>query len=369
MKTENLRTVKLSEIINLPIYPVADILPILEKSVGDDTKKNTVTLAELADNIRKNGLQEPIVLYYCDDCIMILDGRNRRLACQLAAKTDKIDLDDYEVQVLDFIGTEDEADEYVFVKGLNRRDLTASQRAISAAMFEYDCPEAFGRMKAKAENAQFHKELGPNLAQATREFDVNFMLAKVFNVSTGYVKDARKKMLEEHQAREEAERHSLAAVEFEVVAKEAAIEMETAKAEGDSAKIWEASQKANKSALAAADERDKAAEMSQKASNKATEIQKIHQKQAALRNVPKEPKSESDDPIKQLRTRINSSFTNLKQAVTELASISGQGVDDFNFVGRRIGEFVNHFESEFEMSRETISEETEIDLEDSSELE
>lgn len=356
MKTENLRTVKLSEIIDLRIHPVADILPILEKSVGDETKKNTVTLAELADNIRKNGLQEPIVLFYNDDCTMILDGRNRRLACQMAAKTDKIDLEDYEVQVLDFIGTEDEADEFVFVKGLNRRDLTASQRAISAAMFEYDCPEAFGRMKAKAEAAKLGQLVqnqdsdGPKLVQREeREFDINYTLASKFNVSKGYVIDARKKLKEEKQARDEANRHALAAAELEAVAKEATVEMETAKAEGDKDRIWEVSQRVNQNTMAAVEEREKAAEMAQKASAKASEIQKIHKKQANLRQVPKEQKSQSDDPIAQLRTRINSSVANLKQAITSIAEVSGQGVDDYNFVGRKIQELIDTYKSEFKM--------------------
>lgn len=358
MKTENLRTVKLSEIIDLPIHPVADILPILEKSVGDESKKNTVTLAELADNIRKNGLQEPIVLFYTNDCNMILDGRNRRLACQMAAKTDKIDLDDYEIQVLDFIGTEDEADEFVFVKGLNRRDLTASQRAISAAMFEYECPEAFGRMQARAKAAMLstlvqNQSAGVNLSQREeREFDVNYMLAQKFNVSSAYVKDARRKLREEKQAREEATRHSLAAVELEEAAKEAAIEIEEAKAGGDDSKIWEASQKANQSTMAAAEEREKAAAMQQRASDKASEIKKIHSKQANLRQAPKEPKEASNDPVSQLRTRINSSIANLKNAVSDLAKVSGQGVDDYNFVGRKVSELIAHFDSEFGIVKE-----------------
>ncbi len=363
MKTDNLRTVKLSEIIDLPIHPVADILPILEKSVGDESKKNTVTLAELADNIRKNGLQEPIVLFTVFDDVlganntMILDGRNRRLACQMAAKTDKVDLDDFEVQVLDFIGTEDEADEFVFVKGLNRRDLTASQRAISAAMFEYDCPEAFARMKAKAEAAmlstliQNRDSAEPNLAQREeRESDVNYMLAKAFNVSTGYVKDARRKLADERKARSEAERHAAEAERLEELAKATSLEIEEARAEGaDSAKIWEVAQTQNTVIQAAAEEREKAAELAQQASAKAVEIQKIHKKQANLRQSVKEPKEQSEDPIKQLRTRINSSMTNLKQTVTELAKISGQGVDDYNFVARKVSEFITHFEGEFGM--------------------
>lgn len=357
MKTENLRTVTLDQIIDLPIYSLADLLPMLEKSSQDEEKKTTISLAELADSIRKNGLQDPIVLFDCNDCIMILDGRNRRLASKMAAEVDKIPLDEYEIQVVDFVGTEEEADEYVFAKGFDRRDVTKQQRAIAAAMFEFQHPEKFARMKAQAEAVmlstlvQNQGAAEPNLAQREeRAFDINNMLAQKFHVSAGYVKDARRKFREEKQAREEAERHAQTAVELEEAAKEAAVEMESAKAEGDSDRVREVAQEQNRVSLAAAEARERAAQKAQEASEKATEIEKIRNKQGNLRTPPKETKPESDDPIKQLRTRINSSFANLKQAVSELAKTSGQGVEDYNFVGRKTSEFIEHFEEEFGLS-------------------
>lgn len=356
MKTENLRTVKLSEIIDLPVYSLADLLPMLEKSSSDDEKKTTISLAELADSIRKNGLQDPIVLFTApgSNITTILDGRNRRVASRMAAEVDEIDLDDYEIQVLDFLGTEEEADEFVFAKGFDRRDVTKQQRAIAAAMFEFQHPEKFGRMKEMAEGAmlsnlaQNRGSAEPNLAQREeRAFDVNNMLANKFHVSAGYVKDARRKFREEKQAREEAERHAQEAARLEEAVKEAAIEIEEAKAEGDSAKVWEVAQKQNHVIQAAHDEREKAAEKAEQASKVATEIEKIRNKQGNLRTPPKEQKEGSDDPIRQLRTRMNSSVINLKQTISELAKISGSGVDDYNFVGRKVSELIEHLEDVF----------------------
>lgn len=358
MRTENLRSVTLDSIIELSIYPLANLLPMLEKNSSDEEKKTTISLAELADSIRYNGLQDPIVLFRgSDEVTMILDGRNRRLASKMAAETDKVPLDKYEIQVLDFVGSENEADEFVFAKGFDRRDVTKQQRAIAAAMFEYQHPEKFNYMKSLAEGAmvsqltQNRDTAEPNLAQREeRAFDVNNMLANKFHVSAGYVKDARRKFREEKQAREDAERHSLEAVRLEVAVKEAAIEIEEAKAEGDSAKIWEISQKQNTAVQAAFDEREKAAAKAEQASKVASEIEKIRTKQGNLRTPSKEQKEASDDPIRQLRQRLNSAFTNIKQSVSELAKISGQGVDDYNFVGRRVSEMIEHFEECFGIS-------------------
>lgn len=358
MKTENLRTVKLSDIINLPVYSLADLLPMLEKNSSDEDKKTTISLAELADSIRKNGLQDPLVLFQApgSDITTILDGRNRRVACKMAAEVDDTPLDEYDIQVLDFNGTEIEADEFVFAKGFDRRDVTKQQRAIAAAMFEYQHPEKFARMKAMAEGAMVSQlaqnRVGdtaePNLAQREeRAFDVNNMLANKFHVSAGYVKDARRKFREEKQARVDAERHTKEAARLEIAVQDAAIEIEEAKAEGDSAKVWETAQKQNHAVQAAAEEREKAAAKAQEASDRATEIEKIRNKQGNLRQAHKEQKEALDDPIRQLRTRLNSSFANVKQTVSELAKVSGQGIDDYNFIGRKISEFISHFESEF----------------------
>lgn len=77
-------------------------------------------LQELAADIKKNGLQEPIVIYENE----ILDGRNRYAACKMAGIAPIMKV---------FNGTEDQALQYVTSHNLHRRHLTASQRAMIAA--------------------------------------------------------------------------------------------------------------------------------------------------------------------------------------------------------------------------------------------
>lgn len=77
-------------------------------------------LAELADDIRKNGLMEPVVL--CDD--MVLDGRNRLRACAIAGVSPHFETHDGDA-ISPVI--------YVLSKNLHRRHLTTSQRAAIGA--------------------------------------------------------------------------------------------------------------------------------------------------------------------------------------------------------------------------------------------
>jgi hypothetical protein len=75
-------------------------------------------LQEMADDIKENGLQNPIVL--CDN--QILDGRNRYLACEIA---------DVEPRFVEWDGAGSPV-EWVVSENLVRRHLTSSQRAVIA---------------------------------------------------------------------------------------------------------------------------------------------------------------------------------------------------------------------------------------------
>ncbi len=79
-------------------------------------------LQELTDDIKANGLLEPIVTL--DKQGRILDGRNREAACRRAGVKPI-----YET----FDGTDEEELRFVVSKNLHRRQLTASQRASIAA--------------------------------------------------------------------------------------------------------------------------------------------------------------------------------------------------------------------------------------------
>jgi hypothetical protein len=94
----------------LKFHPAAAIFPMLDE----------VELTQLAEDIKENGLIERISLYEG----MILDGRNRYLACQQAGVEPRFD-------ELPFVN--DCPVTWVISKNLHRRHLTVSQRAMVAA--------------------------------------------------------------------------------------------------------------------------------------------------------------------------------------------------------------------------------------------
>jgi hypothetical protein len=89
-------------------HPYADIFPMMNDA---DSKA-------LVGSIRENGLQHSIITYEG----MILDGRNRAVACEQAG---------IEPVYEEYTGTD--ALQYVVDSNLNRRHLTTSQRAMIAA--------------------------------------------------------------------------------------------------------------------------------------------------------------------------------------------------------------------------------------------
>lgn len=92
-------------------HPYADAYPLMD----------VVSLTELSDSIRRNGLREPVVLHRDGS---VLDGRNRLLACETV---------DVAAVFTTFEGTDAEALEFVIDTNTHRRHLTESQRAMVAA--------------------------------------------------------------------------------------------------------------------------------------------------------------------------------------------------------------------------------------------
>jgi hypothetical protein len=152
-------------------HPYADLFPLMTEA----------ELEALAIDIAENGLRQPIVLYHD----AILDGRNRLLACAKANVEPRFET--YEG---------DDAGALALVISLNvqRRDLTAAQRALVAArtlpLFEAAASkrqqtgksvdgEAGGRGKKKTSG------------QICPEFLSAEQAGKPFKVSGTYVKQAK----------------------------------------------------------------------------------------------------------------------------------------------------------------------------------
>lgn len=125
---------------------------------------------QLKGDIKANGLIEPIVLY--ED--KILDGRNRWLACGEVGEKPRFDY--YQ---------EDQPVSFVISKNMNRRHLTASQKAMIATnvkpMLEI---EARKRQGARTDLADF-QELVPESSKQARD-----KAGDLFGVSGRYVSDA-----------------------------------------------------------------------------------------------------------------------------------------------------------------------------------
>jgi len=88
-------------------------------------------LAELAESIKENGLQNPIVMQRG----VLIDGRNRYAACKLA---------NVEPTFTEFEG---DADAYIITANINRRHMSAGQRAMAVAMIRPEATNKGGRGK------------------------------------------------------------------------------------------------------------------------------------------------------------------------------------------------------------------------------
>lgn len=300
MKTVNVREVPLSEIINLPVHPVADVFPMLDKVTKnrDAGDSKTITMPELASSIEEFGLQEPIVLFRGDDGLMLLDGRNRRHACALAAKNLKVSQDEFMVKVEDFEGTDQEAEDYIFTLNLDRRDLTTGQRAEAAVKYWslYD-----GRHGGDRKSDQADEFVG--LKGETRE-----ILARKFRVGVTAVQDVR------NQYKAIEERETLAKLAAEEAAKQRQIaeqkreELKAAAVAQEKEKAAVLSREANEATLKAAEERENAEQYQQEANKKRSAMERVRSGKATLNSIKTEEKRDGKDPREVEIEKRSSSF-------------------------------------------------------------
>ena len=96
--------------LGIPIHPVCRIVPLMDEQA----------LTRLEDDIRENGLRVPLVTH--DG--MLIDGRNRLIACNRAGVTPRFQPWDGKGSLVKFAWSMNGA----------RRDLTPSQRAAAAVL-------------------------------------------------------------------------------------------------------------------------------------------------------------------------------------------------------------------------------------------
>lgn len=117
----------------MKFHEYAEVFPLIDG----------VEFDALVDDIKANGLHEPIVRYQGK----VLDGRNRFLACQKAKVKAKF---------RDFKGNDDAALKLVVSANVHRRHLTESQRAMAAARIETYRHGGTERFDGASQDANLH---------------------------------------------------------------------------------------------------------------------------------------------------------------------------------------------------------------------
>lgn len=182
------------DVFNLPVFKDADIFPMIP---ADE-------LAELADDIKENGLNEPVVVAQIQGEWMLIDGRNRREACRIAEV-----IPTYRIVEADA----DKLKSLVWSWNGPRRHLTSSQKAMAYAMM-YPIAKRGGDRHSiafKSQNddlsqaernaisrARFILKHAPEIAKLVRDGHPNYPLSKTY--------DAVKADIEEREKEAEKER-------------------------------------------------------------------------------------------------------------------------------------------------------------------
>lgn len=163
-----------------PVHPVASLFPMID----DDS------LNALAEDIKKNGQREPILVAFFDGMDttepVVIDGRNRFKACELAGVKP--------IFSNDYIMEPEEMGPWIISHNLHRRHLTTSQKAAVAVAYEAELAKL-----AKARQVMAGKEygkggskLGENLPQAKeRSPKATEDAGNLFQISGRSVSDAK----------------------------------------------------------------------------------------------------------------------------------------------------------------------------------
>jgi hypothetical protein len=100
------------DIFGIPVHPAAEVFPMMEEE----------ELEELSLDIKDNGLQQLLMVHELDGESVLVDGRNRREACQRAGVVPDYVLLDGQDPVA-----------YILSANIHRRNLSKGQRAMAVA--------------------------------------------------------------------------------------------------------------------------------------------------------------------------------------------------------------------------------------------
>jgi len=157
----------------MEFHKIANLLPLL----NDDD------LAELAADVKQNGLNNPIVRLDGK----VLDGRNRFLACQKAGVEPKFK--DFSGQFLDAVA-------FVHSENFLRRHLDSSQKAAygveQESLIEFFENEAKERQGARVDLTTNIVELIPQCKEKKEENKTRTKIAKAVGTNPKYISDAKK---------------------------------------------------------------------------------------------------------------------------------------------------------------------------------
>ena len=161
-----------------PVHPVASLFPMI-----DDESLNA-----LAEDIKKNGQREPILVAFLDGRELnepvIVDGRNRFKACEIAGVEPAFSND--------YVMEPHEIGPWVISHNLHRRHLTTSQKAAVAVAYEAELAKlAKARQLATLKQNQTEDTVPVNLPERTKGEDSRDSAGDLFQVSGKSVSDAK----------------------------------------------------------------------------------------------------------------------------------------------------------------------------------
>lgn len=182
------------DVFKLPVFKDANIFPMIP---ADE-------LAELAEDIKENGLNEPLVVAKVGDEWMLIDGRNRREACRIAEVVPAYRIVE---------ANPDKLKSLVWSWNGPRRHLTSSQKAMAYAMMYPETKRGRGAIsllenykndftasdKVIISRARFILKHNPEWAALVRDGHPDYPLSRTYDDVKAEVEERERKAEEERQ--------------------------------------------------------------------------------------------------------------------------------------------------------------------------